>query len=88
MTRQDVVNMPEDWNFHATCRKGSDQTGPNAGGLCNNVYDLLGCEYNAPSAVDANTFEYVRPYPCCFSSPGYSFVNLFINATASASATT
>ncbi|KAF7326785.1 hypothetical protein MSAN_02498000 [Mycena sanguinolenta] len=50
------------WSFFigdsAFCGKICDQTGPNPGGLCNNVYDRLGCEYNAPSDVDANTFEY------------------------------
>ncbi|KAF7378491.1 hypothetical protein MSAN_00276500 [Mycena sanguinolenta] len=42
----------------AFCGKICDQTGSNPQGLCNNMYDRLGCEYNAPSNVEANTFEY------------------------------
>ncbi|KAJ7188860.1 hypothetical protein C8R46DRAFT_1055989 [Mycena filopes] len=39
------------------CGKICDQTGKNPQGLCNNVYDRLGCEYNAPSNVQVGTFE-------------------------------
>ncbi|KAJ7227986.1 hypothetical protein B0H12DRAFT_1148230 [Mycena haematopus] len=49
------------WSFFigdgAFCGKICDQTGSNPQGLCNNIYDRLGCEYNAPSDVQANTFE-------------------------------
>ena len=47
----------------AFCGKICDQFGSNLQGLCNNIYDHLGCEYNAPANVEANTFEYV----CAFS---------------------
>ncbi|KAF7340664.1 hypothetical protein MSAN_02138400 [Mycena sanguinolenta] len=50
------------WSFFigdsAFCGKICDQTGSNPQGLCNNIYDRLGCEYNAPANVEANTFEY------------------------------
>ncbi|KAJ6462890.1 hypothetical protein C8R45DRAFT_524288 [Mycena sanguinolenta] len=50
------------WSFFigdsTFCGKICDQTGSNPQGLCNNIYDELGCEYNVPSDVDANTFEY------------------------------
>ncbi|KAF7377092.1 hypothetical protein MSAN_00127800 [Mycena sanguinolenta] len=50
------------WSFFigdsAFCGKICDQTGSNPQGLCNNIYDRLGCEYNVPSDVEANTFEY------------------------------
>ncbi|KAJ7032732.1 hypothetical protein C8F04DRAFT_1184693 [Mycena alexandri] len=49
------------WSFFigngGFCGKICDQTGSNPGGLCNNVYDRLGCEYNAPANVAAGTFE-------------------------------
>ncbi|KAF8171069.1 hypothetical protein K438DRAFT_1982343 [Mycena galopus ATCC 62051] len=49
------------WSFFigngAFCGKICDQTGSNPQGLCNNIYDRLGCDYNAPSDVPANTFE-------------------------------
>ncbi|KAJ7049845.1 hypothetical protein C8F01DRAFT_1378116 [Mycena amicta] len=49
------------WSFfignNAFCGKVCDQTGSNAQGLCNNIYDRLGCEYNAPSDVQEGTFE-------------------------------
>jgi len=49
------------WSFfignNYFCGKICDQTGSNPGGLCNNVYDRLGCDYNAPAIVQAGTFE-------------------------------
>lgn len=39
------------------CGKICDQTGKNPQGLCQNIYDRLGCEYNAPSNVQPGTFE-------------------------------
>ncbi|KAJ6462906.1 hypothetical protein C8R45DRAFT_1026458 [Mycena sanguinolenta] len=50
------------WSFfvgnNAFCGKICDQTGSQPQALCNNIYDRLGCEYNAPADVPANTFEY------------------------------
>ncbi|KAJ6462887.1 hypothetical protein C8R45DRAFT_1220405 [Mycena sanguinolenta] len=43
---------------NAFCGKICDQTGSQPQALCNNIYDRLGCEYNAPADVPANTFEY------------------------------
>ncbi|KAF7325701.1 hypothetical protein MKEN_00420300 [Mycena kentingensis (nom. inval.)] len=49
------------WSFflgnNYFCGKICDQTGSNPGGLCNNIYDRLGCDYNAPASVTAGTFE-------------------------------
>ncbi|KAF7369487.1 hypothetical protein MVEN_00278400 [Mycena venus] len=49
------------WSFfignNAFCGKICDQSKPNPQGLCNNVYDRLGCEYNAPANVAPGTFE-------------------------------
>ncbi|KAJ6548574.1 hypothetical protein B0H19DRAFT_190524 [Mycena capillaripes] len=49
------------WSFfiggNAFCGKICDGTGSNPQGLCNNIYDRLGCEYNAPNNVQAGTFE-------------------------------
>jgi len=49
------------WSFfigdNFFCGKICDQTGSNPQGLCNNIYDRLGCEYNAPSDVQEGTFE-------------------------------
>jgi len=49
------------WSFFigggGFCGKICDQTGSNPQGLCNNVYDRLGCEYNAPANVAPGTFE-------------------------------
>jgi len=49
------------WSFfigaESFCGKICDQTGSNPQGLCNNIYDRLGCEYNAPSDVQNGTFE-------------------------------
>ncbi|EGN98627.1 hypothetical protein SERLA73DRAFT_181179 [Serpula lacrymans var. lacrymans S7.3] len=50
-----------DWtNFmggNAFCIKVCDPTGSNQQGYCQNIYDRLGCEYNAPSNVVNGTFE-------------------------------
>jgi len=52
------------WSFFigdgAFCGKICDQTGSNPQGLCNNVYDRLGCQYNAPNNAAAGTFEYCK----------------------------
>ncbi|KAJ6502840.1 hypothetical protein C8R47DRAFT_1183686 [Mycena vitilis] len=49
------------WSFfigaNAFCGKVCDQTGSNPQGLCNNIYDRLGCDYNAPNSAVAGTFE-------------------------------
>ncbi|KAJ7614295.1 hypothetical protein DFH06DRAFT_1368564, partial [Mycena polygramma] len=49
------------WSFfigaNAFCGKICDQTGSNPQGLCNNIYDRLGCDYNAPNSAVAGTFE-------------------------------
>jgi hypothetical protein len=49
------------WSFFiggtTFCAKICDQTGKNPQGLCNNVYDRLGCEYNAPSNAAEGVFE-------------------------------
>ncbi|KAF7292161.1 hypothetical protein MIND_01243200 [Mycena indigotica] len=49
------------WSFfignNYFCGKVCDQTGSNPQGLCNNIYDRLGCDYNAPANVQAGTFE-------------------------------
>ncbi|KAJ7635577.1 hypothetical protein DFH06DRAFT_1272189 [Mycena polygramma] len=39
------------------CGKICDQTGSNAQGLCDNIYNRLGCDYNAPNSAVAGTFE-------------------------------
>jgi len=50
-----------DWtNFmggNTFCIKICDPSGSNQQGYCQNIYDLLGCEYNAPSNVVNGTFE-------------------------------
>ncbi|KAJ7897002.1 hypothetical protein B0H13DRAFT_816069 [Mycena leptocephala] len=49
------------WSFfigaNAFCGKICDQTGSNPGGLCNNIYDRIGCEYNAPNTATEGVFE-------------------------------
>ncbi|KAF7308085.1 hypothetical protein MKEN_01170900 [Mycena kentingensis (nom. inval.)] len=49
------------WSFfignNYFCGKICDQTGSNPQGLCNNIYDRLGCDYNAPASVQPGTFE-------------------------------
>ncbi|KAJ7735610.1 hypothetical protein DFH07DRAFT_843385 [Mycena maculata] len=49
------------WSFFigdgAFCGKICDQTGSNPQGLCNNIYDRLGCDYNAPNDAAAGMFE-------------------------------
>ncbi|KAJ7673254.1 hypothetical protein DFH06DRAFT_1279704 [Mycena polygramma] len=49
------------WSFfigaNTFCGKICDQTGSNPQGLCNNIYDRLGCDYNAPNNAVAGTFE-------------------------------
>ncbi|KAJ7605026.1 hypothetical protein FB45DRAFT_994508 [Roridomyces roridus] len=42
----------------AFCGKVCDMTGSNPGGLCNNIYDRLGCDYNAPNTAQEGTFEF------------------------------
>ncbi|KAJ6592515.1 hypothetical protein B0H19DRAFT_1364994 [Mycena capillaripes] len=39
------------------CGKICDQTGSNPQGLCQNVYDRLGCQYNAPNNAAEGVFE-------------------------------
>ncbi|KAF7318559.1 hypothetical protein HMN09_00366200 [Mycena chlorophos] len=52
------------WSFfigdNYFCGKICDQTGSNPQGLCNNIYDRLGCEYNAPSNVENGTFTWCK----------------------------
>ncbi|KAJ7453326.1 hypothetical protein B0H11DRAFT_2071808 [Mycena galericulata] len=49
------------WSFfigdNQFCGKICDQTGSNPQGLCNNIYDRLGCEYNAPNTATEGVFE-------------------------------
>ncbi|KAJ7581833.1 hypothetical protein C8J56DRAFT_793496 [Mycena floridula] len=49
------------WSFfigaNSFCGKICDSTGSNPGGLCQNIYDRLGCEYNAPNNAQAGVFE-------------------------------
>jgi hypothetical protein len=42
------------------CGKICDETGSNPQGLCTNLYDRLGCEFNAPNNAEAGVFEAVR----------------------------
>ncbi|EIM85192.1 uncharacterized protein STEHIDRAFT_147739 [Stereum hirsutum FP-91666 SS1] len=50
------------WSFfiggNFTCGKVCDQTGSNPQGLCQNIYDRLGCTYNAPNNAQDGVFEY------------------------------
>ncbi|KAJ7876551.1 hypothetical protein B0H13DRAFT_1448387, partial [Mycena leptocephala] len=39
------------------CGKICDETGSNPQGLCTNLYDRLGCEFNAPNNAEAGVFE-------------------------------
>ncbi|KAJ7607978.1 hypothetical protein FB45DRAFT_763666 [Roridomyces roridus] len=52
------------WSFFigngAFCGKVCDMTGSNPGGLCNNIYDRLGCDYNAPNTAQEGTFEFCQ----------------------------
>jgi len=49
------------WSFfigsNTFCGKVCDQTGSNPQGLCNNIYDRLGCDYNAPNTATEGVFE-------------------------------
>ncbi|KAJ6578279.1 hypothetical protein B0H19DRAFT_1122813 [Mycena capillaripes] len=49
------------WSFfigaNSFCGKICDQTGSNPQGLCQNIYDRLGCQYNAPNNAQAGVFE-------------------------------
>ncbi|KAH8817885.1 hypothetical protein DL96DRAFT_1623629 [Flagelloscypha sp. PMI_526] len=49
------------WSFfmggNAFCGKVCDQTGKNPQGLCQNIYDRLGCTYNAPNTAQQGVFE-------------------------------
>ncbi|KAK7023330.1 hypothetical protein R3P38DRAFT_3396844 [Favolaschia claudopus] len=49
------------WSFFVGgnffCGKICDQTKSNPQGLCNNIYDRIGCEYNAPNSAKEGTFE-------------------------------
>ncbi|KAJ7609507.1 hypothetical protein FB45DRAFT_944594 [Roridomyces roridus] len=52
------------WSFfignNAFCGKVCDMTGKNPAGLCNNIYDRLGCDYNAPNTAQEGTFEFCK----------------------------
>lgn len=39
------------------CAKICDDTQPNAEGLCQHIYDRVGCAYNAPNNAPNNTFQ-------------------------------
>ncbi|KAK7462451.1 hypothetical protein VKT23_008050 [Stygiomarasmius scandens] len=39
------------------CLKVCDDNNPNAGHLCEHIYDRIGCAYNAPSNAQQNVFE-------------------------------
>ncbi|KAJ7656552.1 hypothetical protein B0H17DRAFT_956080 [Mycena rosella] len=49
------------WSFfigaNQFCGKVCDSTGSNPQGLCQNIYDRLGCEYNAPNTASEGVFE-------------------------------
>ncbi|KAJ3728542.1 hypothetical protein C8R42DRAFT_654039 [Lentinula raphanica] len=49
------------WTFFlgggAFCAKICDDTQPNAEGLCQHIYDRIGCAYNAPNNAPNNTFQ-------------------------------
>ncbi|KAJ6622108.1 hypothetical protein B0H10DRAFT_2015296 [Mycena sp. CBHHK59/15] len=49
------------WSFfigaNQFCGKVCDQTGSNPQGLCQNIYDRLGCDYNAPNTATEGVFE-------------------------------
>lgn len=42
---------------HTFCIKLCDPNGKNPGGYCQNIYDRLGCAYNAPNNAKNGTFE-------------------------------
>ncbi|KAJ7465110.1 hypothetical protein FB451DRAFT_1262659 [Mycena latifolia] len=48
------------WSFfigaNSFCGKVCDQTGSNPQGLCQNIYDRLGCDYNAPNTAQEGVF--------------------------------
>ncbi|KAJ6507505.1 hypothetical protein DFH09DRAFT_1289050 [Mycena vulgaris] len=49
------------WSFfigaNMFCGKVCDSTGSNPQGLCQNIYDRLGCDYNAPNTATEGVFE-------------------------------
>jgi len=55
-----TFQQAQHWSFfigdNYVCGKICDQTGSNPQGLCNNIYDRLGCDYNVPSAVQNGTY--------------------------------
>ncbi|KAJ7577811.1 hypothetical protein C8J56DRAFT_1007087 [Mycena floridula] len=56
-----TYQQAQHWSFFiggtSFCGKVCDSAGKNPGGLCNNVYDRLGCEYNAPNDAQEGVFE-------------------------------
>ncbi|KAJ6583998.1 hypothetical protein DFH09DRAFT_1308703 [Mycena vulgaris] len=56
-----TFQQAQHWSFfigaNSFCGKICDQTGSNPQGLCQNIYDRLGCEYNAPNTATEGVFE-------------------------------
>ncbi|KAJ7081586.1 hypothetical protein B0H15DRAFT_890125 [Mycena belliarum] len=56
-----TYQQAQHWSFfigaNSFCGKICDQTGSNPQGLCQNIYDRLGCQYNAPNNAAAGVFE-------------------------------
>lgn len=56
----DYVQIKEWHNFMGSgvfCFKACDPSGPNPAALCQHIFDLIGCQYNAPAAYVDGVFE-------------------------------
>ncbi|KAH7884250.1 hypothetical protein F5I97DRAFT_1968367 [Phlebopus sp. FC_14] len=54
---QQVIDWTNFMGGNAFCIKVCDPAGQNQQQLCQNIYDRLGCEYNAPNNAKNGTFE-------------------------------
>jgi len=56
-TYQQVIDWTNFMGGSAFCLKICDPAGQNQQGLCQNIYDRLGCAYNAPNNAQKGVFE-------------------------------
>jgi hypothetical protein len=56
-TYQQVIDWTNFMGGNAFCLKICDPAGQNQQALCQNIYDRLGCAYNAPNNAKNGTFE-------------------------------
>ncbi|KIM63507.1 hypothetical protein SCLCIDRAFT_8808 [Scleroderma citrinum Foug A] len=54
---QQIIDWTNFMGGHAFCIKVCDPAGKNAPAYCQNIYDRLGCAYNAPNNAKNGTFE-------------------------------